>query len=225
MAELFFNPQADLGIRNGDLTMKRFLIPIAACGVLIALASFPATAQKPQQPPTPQKPPMSSDGQSPAQKYFSDIELTNQDGQKMRLYSDLLKGRVVVIHSFFSTCQTACLPLIQNMSKLQDMLGDKVGKDVYLISISVDPTMDTPQRLKDFATKKGAKPGWFFLSGEKANVDFALKKFGQYVEQKQDHQTIMIIGNEPTGLWKKAFGLAKPEELFAVVESVLNDKL
>src|SRR6185436_10637044 len=133
MAELFFNPQADLGIRNGDLTMKRFLIPIAACGVLIALASFPATAQKPQQPPTPQKPPMSSDGQSPAQKYFSDIELTNQDGQKMRLYSDLLKGRVVVIHSFFSTCQTACLPLIQNMSKLQDMLGDKVGKDVYLI--------------------------------------------------------------------------------------------
>ncbi|HEX7295050.1 MAG TPA: SCO family protein, partial [Pyrinomonadaceae bacterium] len=143
---------------------------------------------------------------------------------KMRLYSDLLKGRVVVIHSFFSTCKTACIPLIRNMEKLQDALGEKVGRDVYLISISVYSTMDTPERLKEFATKNGAKPGWFFLSGEKTNVDTALKKLGQYVEDKQGHQTIVIIGNDKTGLWKKAFGLAPVDQLFTVVESVLNDK-
>lgn len=205
--------------------MNRFLIPIATCGLLIALASLPAIAQKRQQPPTPQQPPISSDGQSPAQKYFSDVELTNQNGEKMRFYSDVLKGRVVVIHSFFSTCRSACVPLIQNMRKLQDMLSDKVGKDVYLISITVDPIMDTPERLKAFATKNGAKFGWFFLSGKKENVDWALYKLGQYVENKQDHPTIIIMGNEPKGLWKKAFGLAKPEDLLAVAESVLNDKL
>jgi protein SCO1/2 len=105
------------------------------------------------------------------------------------------------------------------------MLGDRVGKDVYLISISVDPTTDTPERLKEFARKHGTKPGWFLLSGDKANVEVALKKLGQYVEDKQAHQNIFIIGNERTGLWKKAFGLAKPEELFKIVESVLNDKL
>ncbi len=162
--------------------------------------------------------------QNSAEKYFTDIELTNQEGQKMRLYSDLLKDKVVVINSFFSTCQGSCLPLIRNMAKIQDSLGDRLGKDIYLISISVDPMMDTPQRLKEFAKKNGAKPGWFFLSGEKTNVDFALKKLGQYVDDKQDHLNIFIIGNNRTGLWKKAFGLAKSEELIKVVESVLNDK-
>jgi protein SCO1/2 len=204
--------------------MKRFLFSLAVSSVLFALTSVAATGQKPQQPPTPQQPPMSSDGQSPAQKYFSDVELINQNGEKMRFYSDVLKGRVVVIHSFFSTCQSACVPLIQNMRKLQDMLGDKVGKDVYLVSITVDPIMDTPGRLKAFATKNGAKSGWFFLSGKKENVDWALYKLGQYVENKNDHTSVIIMGNEPTGLWKKAFGLAKPEELLAIVESVLKDK-
>lgn len=198
--------------------MKRFLFPFAVSSVLFALTSVAASAQKPQQPP------ISSDGQNAAQKYFSDVELTNQDGQKMRFYSDLLKGRVVVINSFFSTCTSICGPLTQNMRKLQDMLGDKVGKEVYLISISVDPVMDTPERLKEFARRNGAKPGWFFLSGKKENVDWALYKLGQYVENKNDHTSVIIMGNEPTGLWKKAFGLAKPEELLAVVESVLKDK-
>ena len=103
-------------------------------------------------------------------------------------------------------------------------MGDHMGKDVYIISISVDPTVDTPSRLKEYATKLNAKPGWYFLTGEKAKVDFALHKLGQYVENKLDHLNIFIIGNESTGLWKKAFGLARSEELVKVVESVLNDK-
>ena len=163
-------------------------------------------------------------GESAAQKYFTDVKLTNQNGEQMRLYSDLLKGRVVVINSFFSTCQASCLPLTRNMQSLQTALGDKVGSEVYLISISVDPIMDTPERLKQFAAKFGAKPGWFFLTGDKQNVDSALQKLGQYVDNKQDHLNIFIVGNERTGLWKKAFGLAKSEELIKVVESVVNDQ-
>jgi protein SCO1/2 len=198
--------------------MKRFLFAFAACSLLIAFSSSPVLPQSNQQPSA------STSGQTAAERYFTNVELTNQDGQKMRLYSDLIKGRVVVINSFFSTCQGSCLPMTRNMAKLQDMLGDQVGKEVYLISISVDPMMDTPERLKAFAAKMGSKAGWFFLSGEKTNVEAALKKLGQYVEDKQDHLNIFIIGNERTGLWKKAFGLAKPDELFKVVESVVNDK-
>jgi protein SCO1/2 len=69
-----------------------------------------------------------------------------------------------------------------------------------------------------------ARPGWYFLTGEKQNVDLALKKIGHLVANKQDHLNIFIIGNERTGLWKKAFGLAQSDELVKVVESVLNDK-
>lgn len=162
--------------------------------------------------------------QSQAKKYFTDVQLVNQDGEKMRLYSDLLQGKTIIINSFFATCQGSCLPLMRNLQKVQDALGDRLGKDARIISISVDPTVDTPLALKAYATKLQAKPGWYFLTGDKKSVDFALTKFGQFVESKESHQNIYIIGNEPTGLWKKAFGLAKSEEIVKVVESVINDK-
>ena len=161
---------------------------------------------------------------SPAHKYFTDVELITQNGQKVKFYSDLWQGKVVIINSFFATCQGSCLPLNQNLAKVQEALGDRLGKDVYILSISVDPTVDTPTNLNAYAKKLHARPGWYFLTGAKENVDFALKKIGQFVDDKQDHLNIFIIGNERTGLWKKAFGLAKSEELVKVVESVLNDQ-
>ncbi len=161
---------------------------------------------------------------SAAQKYFTDTVLVNQDGEKMRFYSDLLKGKTVIIDSFFATCQGSCLPMNRNLEKVQEALGDRLGKDAYIISISVDPTVDTPPALKAYSKKLNARPGWYFLTGDKASVDFMLKKLGQFVDNKQDHLNIFIIGNERTGLWTKAFGLAKSEELVKVVESVINDK-
>ena len=162
--------------------------------------------------------------ESPAHKYFTDVVLLNQNGERMRFYSDLLQNKVVIIDSFFATCQGSCLPMNRNLEKLQEALGDRVGKDVFIISISVDPGVDTPASLKEYAKKLHARPGWYFLTGDKQNVDFALNKLGQYVNDKQDHLNIFIIGNERTGLWKKAFGLARSDELVKVVESVLNDQ-
>ena len=162
--------------------------------------------------------------QSAAQKYFSDVQLVNQDGEKMRLYTDLLQGKTVIINSFFATCQGSCLPLMRNLQQVQESLGDRLGKDARIISISVDPTVDTPGALKAYAQKLKAKPGWYFLTGDKASVEFALKKLGQFVETKESHLNLFIIGNDRTGLWKKAFGLAKSEEIVKVVDSVVNDQ-
>lgn len=168
--------------------------------------------------------PASTLQQSPAHKYFTDVVLINQNGEKMRLYTDLLQGKVVIINSFFATCQGSCLPMNRNLEKVQQALGDRLGKDVYIISISVDPTVDTPSGLKEYAKKLNAREGWYFLTGDKQNVEFALTKLGQFVSDKQDHLNIFIIGNERTGLWKKAFGLAPSDQLVKIVESVLNDK-
>jgi protein SCO1/2 len=162
--------------------------------------------------------------QSPAHRYFTDVMLVNQDGKQMHLYSDLIKDKVVIISSFFATCQASCLPMNHNLEKLQQVLGEHMDKDVHIISISVDPTVDTPANLKEYAKKLHAKPGWYFLTGDKQNVDFALSKVGQFVEHKEDHASLIVIGNERTGLWKKAFGLAQSGELVRVVESVLNDE-
>ena len=165
-----------------------------------------------------------SQGGDPAQNYFTDVVLINQNGQQMRFYSDLLKGKIVIINTFFTTCTSVCPPMSKNLEKIQSWLGDRLGKDVHIISISVDPTTDTPPRLKDYAQKYNARPGWFFLTGNKEAADFALRKLGQFVESKDDHSTIIIIGNLRTGLWKKAMGLAKPDDLIKVLESVVNDK-
>ena len=166
----------------------------------------------------------SHDTQSPAHKYFTDTILINQNGEKMRFYTDLLQGKTVIIDTFFSTCKTACLPMTQNLKRIQETLGERLGKDVYILSVTVDSEMDTPAQLKAFADKFHARSGWYFLTGTKENVDFVLRKLGQYVDNKQDHLTVFIIGNERTGLWKKAYGLATSDELIKVVDSVLNDK-
>jgi len=93
-----------------------------------------------------------------------------------------------------------------------------------MLSISVDPATDTPETLKAYAARFKAGPGWYFLTGKKENVDWALYKVGQYVEAKDDHTTIIVIGNETTGLWKKALGMAKADDLIGIVRSVADDK-
>ena len=192
--------------------------------LLVLLLAGAASAQQPAGQPTAQVPATTSSGESAAEKYFTDIQLINQNGEKMRFYHDLLQGKTVIINSFFATCQGSCLPITRNLEKVQEALGDRLGKDARIISISVDPEVDTPPELKAFSKKFHARPGWYFLTGSKEDVAFVLKKLGQYVEDKNDHFNIVIIGNERTGLWKKAFGLAKSEELIKVVDSVLDDK-
>jgi protein SCO1 len=213
--------------------MKRTLSAILVCMACAASAA----AQSPARPAPPPAPAEVKDPhaghrmgqeqaqeQTPAQKYFSDVELLDQDGRKVRFYTDMLKGKTVVINAFFTTCTSVCPPMNRNMEKIQEALGDRLGKEVFLISISVDPATDTPPRLKEYAAKFHAKPGWTFLTGKKENVDWALYKVGQYVETKDDHTTVIIVGNEATGLWKKMFGMAKAAELVQIVESVANDK-
>ena len=182
----------------------------AVCLVVLLFSASLAVAQQP--------------GLSAAAKYFSDVELINQDGQKMQFYSDVLKNKVVIINAFFSTCTSVCPPMNRNLEKVQDALGERLGKDAFLVSITIDPETDTPTRLKEYSRRFHARPGWIFLTGKKENVDWALYKLGQYVETKGDHSTVIIIGNEPKGLWKKALGLAKSDELVRIVEDVINDK-
>lgn len=184
-----------------------------------------ASAQEPAVPtPTPAPQSAAQSAGSSAEKYFTDVILVNQDGEKMRFYNDLIKGKTVVINSFFATCQGSCLPITRNLEKVQEALGERLGADARIISISVDPTVDTPAELKAFGKKFHARPGWYFLTGSKENVEFVLKKIGQFVTDKQDHYNIVVVGNERTGLWKKAFGLAKSEAIIEVVQSVLDDK-
>jgi protein SCO1/2 len=161
---------------------------------------------------------------SPAERYFGDVLLTNQDGKQLRLYTDILKGNVVIINSFYSTCSGVCRVTIPVFKQLQESLGERMGKDVRLVSITVDPENDNPEVLGKYAAGVGAKPGWDFLTGDKQTVDQVLYKLGLSTNAKEDHSNVFIIGNEPTGLWKKVLGIAPPYEILRSVESVVDDR-
>jgi len=165
-----------------------------------------------------------SDLPTAGRNYFTDVELTNQNGQKVRLYSDLIAGKTVVINSFFSTCVGICPIMAATFTRIQNKLGDRIGRDVILISITVDPETDSPARLRDYAKSMSAKPGWYFVTGKRENVEAALAKLGLRAASKEEHTSVMIIGNEPQGVWKKAFGLASADDIVKMVEDVAAGK-
>jgi protein SCO1/2 len=156
-----------------------------------------------------------------AAKYFPSHVLVTHDGRQVRFYDDLVKGRIVLINFMFTTCAGVCSPMTANMAKVQQYLGERLGKEVLMLSISVDPTTDTPEVLKAYAARHKAGPGWTFLTGKKENVDWVLYKLGGYTADKAQHSSVLIIGNEPTGDWIKTHAMAKPAEIAAAVLKML----
>lgn len=156
-------------------------------------------------------------------KYFGDVPLLDQDGRKVRLYSDLIAGRIIVVNSFFASCSGSCPVMAGTFRKIQTALGDRLGRDVHLLSITVDPEHDTPEQLRKFAKDAAAKPGWRFITGDKEHVAQALHKLGLKTDAKENHTAVVIIGNEPKGVWKKAFGLAPSDEVLKLVQEVVAE--
>jgi protein SCO1/2 len=136
--------------------------------------------------------------------YFPNVPLTTQDGKTVHLYDDLLKGKTVVVSVFYTQCQDSCPLETARLLQVQRLLGDRVGKDVFFYSISIDPEHDTPAVLKAYADKFHVGPGWLFLTGTKADIDLVAHKLGLYYDpqlNRDGHAVDLMIGNEPTGQW------------------------
>jgi len=164
------------------------------------------------------------DGNPRGRAYFTDVALVNQHGEKLRFYSDLLMGKVVVINAFYTSCTDSCPLIMGSLARLQDALGDRFGREVSFVSLTSDPVHDTPPRLKEYAKRFQAKPGWNLLTGTRENVRFALAKIGQRVTSKDDHLNLLILGNERTEHWKKAFAMAPTPSLLLMVEGLMTDE-
>jgi cytochrome oxidase Cu insertion factor (SCO1/SenC/PrrC family) len=156
-------------------------------------------------------------------RYFTDTTLVDQSGIPRRFYSDLVAGRVVVINPFFTSCKGSCPVMAASMAKLQNRLGDRLGKDVVMISLTVDPATDTAAALAEYATRVGARPGWYFLTGDPGDLARVQSRLGQHVENREAHTSVMIVGNEATGLWMKHRDPADAAGLVAKVEEALAD--
>jgi protein SCO1/2 len=139
-----------------------------------------------------------------------DLVLINQDAENVRLYSDLMKGRVAAISFIFTTCPTICRSIGVNLSKLQTELGPSLGKEITLISITIDPEKDTPEELKKWGEQFGAGAGWSLLTGTRRNIDELLKKLEVFTSDIQTHTPFMLIVDDRTGQWTRVNVLATP---------------
>lgn len=157
------------------------------------------------------------------ENYFTNVVLKNQFGEDKRLYKDLMEGKIIIINPFFSECTGVCPVMSDNLKQVQHHLGDQLGTNVNILSLTVDHEKDTQEVLSEYAKKYGAKDGWHFLTGEKENIEFALKKLGKYVENREAHDAVFLVGNLETKLWKKVNGLANIDDIIAQIDSVVND--
>jgi protein SCO1/2 len=157
----------------------------------------------------------------PLQVSPPDLLLRNQHGERVRFYTDLIKGKVVVLTFFYATCGYICEIQGNVLTRLQASLGNRLGKEVFIISVTRDPAADTPARLKVWSKRFKVKPGWTLVTGEVDEVNQLLKMFvGDGPGASEMHSSDLFIVNDKAQKWLVAPGVADPEPLLELIDSV-----
>jgi protein SCO1 len=158
--------------------------------------------------------------------HFPNVELITQDGKKVRFYDDLIKGKVVAINLIYTTCKYNCPLETARLVQLQKLLGNRMGKDIFFYSISIEPEHDTPEVLKEYAEKYHVGPGWLFLTGKQADIKLISHKLGLDVLPRADdpdgHTPHLLIGNEASGLWMRNSALDNTRFLALKIEQIMD---
>jgi protein SCO1/2 len=157
---------------------------------------------------------------------FPNVELVRHDGQTVRFHDDLLQDKVIILNFMYTSCADVCPMETARLSEVQAILGDRVGRDIFMYSITVDPDRDTPEVLADYRERFGVQPGWDFFTGDEQEILGLRRRFGLYfddTEDLQDHNINMIIGNAKTGHWLKRSPFDNPYVLATQVSSWVMD--
>ncbi|HJT53568.1 MAG TPA: SCO family protein [Candidatus Angelobacter sp.] len=158
--------------------------------------------------------------------YFPNVPLVDQDGKTVHFYDDLIKGKSVVLDMIYTHCVDSCPLETARLVQVQKMLGDRVGKDIFFYSITIDPKRDTPKVLKQYAENYHVGPGWNFYTGKPEDITLIAKKLGLYSDpdpnNRDGHTPGVLIGNEPTGQWMVDAATDNPRFMSIMIGDWLN---
>lgn len=161
------------------------------------------------------------------ERYFPNVPLVTHDGETVHFYDDLIKDKIVAINFIFTSCENSCSAETARVRQIHKLLGDRMGRDVFFYSISIDPKRDTPEVMKGYAEKFKIGAGWTFLTGEEADITELRKKLGLYIDEIQDdptdHNLSMIVGNEATGRWMRRSPFDDPQVLASLIGDWLHN--
>ena len=192
---------------------------VAIASGLLAPASSGNTAQAEQAPASAS--PWGAD-------YFPNVELITHEGETVRFFDDLIKDKVVMINFIYTSCPDSCPLETARLAEVANILGDRIGDDVFIYSITIDPDTDTPEVLAQYRKRYQARVGWTFLTGAEADITMLRKKLGLYIPEIQsddsnNHNLSLIIGNQKTGRWMKRSPFENPYVLAKHVGSWLHN--
>jgi protein SCO1/2 len=152
-------------------------------------------------------------------RHLPNVELVTHEGRKVRFYDDLVKDKKVVINMMYATCEGVCVPVTTNLARVQRLLGDRVGRDIFFYSVSLKSQEDTPEVLRAYAEMHQVGPGWSFLTGKPADVERLRRALGfEYDDPVEDAETsnhvgMLRYGNEPMMYWAAGPGQAPAEHI------------
>ena len=161
--------------------------------------------------------------QNKANANFADIVLPDavlitQDGVEVSLQRDVVGDRIVVMDFVYTTCTTVCPVLSAIFSQVQNQLGDRLGAEVVMVSMSVDPNRDTPARLKKYAERLGAGDNWLWLTGRQQTVTEVLEELGAYTPNFADHPSMVLVGDGRSGQWARFIGFPAADQIIKKVD-------
>lgn len=145
--------------------------------------------------------------------YFTNAAVVTHDGKQLRFYDDLIKGKIVVINFVYTSCRDICSLASARLAQVRAILGDRVGRDIFFYSITLDPVIDGPEVLQKYAANFYSGPGWLFLTGTPENIDLILHKLGERTETLSEHRSGVLLGNDTTGEWGRDSIFADAEHL------------
>ncbi|MDF9618749.1 SCO family protein [Pseudomonas entomophila] len=161
--------------------------------------------------------PPSAAHQEKASLRFADVPLLDQDGMPVRLEQDLVGDRLVVMGFIYTSCTTVCPVVSSIMGKVQQQLGGRVGEEIRLVSISVDPQRDDAKRLASYARAFQHGPGWSWLTGSPYAISETLKGLGSFSANLSEHPPLILVGDGRTGHWTRYYGFTDPNVLITEI--------
>lgn len=154
---------------------------------------------------------------------FPNFVLRTQHNQPVRFYDDLLKDKLVLLNFFYAQCDGICPAMTANLVKVQQLLGDRCGRDVFMYSLTLKPAEDTPRALKHYADMHHVKPGWLFLTGKPDELDTLRRKLGFYDPDPEvdrdltQHTGLVRYGSVALDRWAACPALSKPDQIVRAV--------
>jgi protein SCO1 len=154
---------------------------------------------------------------------FPNVTLYTHEGEAVKFYDDLIRDKVVAINMMYAQCAGICPMATANLLQVQNILGERAGRDVFMYSITLEPERDTPNGLKQYAERYGIKSGWKFLTGAPEDIElvrFRLGFFDREIELdkvKENHTGMVRIGNAALNRWSMAPSLADPYQIMATI--------